>query len=533
MKKELLMVLFGLLLCLSANSQINESLAEKVNSVSTNLSAFSSMVDRSLVALENKDTIIRRETYKKLLDKYFTYLSYNRGALPSGNSASLDLLENETQLKFSLSQKIESKRNIKQIFIGTAGFQAKLDNGVAQLFNGQNATTGTSLFVNGAFLPSTAKFKYVLSEHDENGNPKEVSFQALNQKLRAYKDQFDEKYLKQYPVKYTILILRWLEIKNILDKGLYKCCEQKNQMPNKFDVNASDTCKCQNELLKMYVCNAESCLQKQKELVLERDGIEKLLSDAGIIDKTAKNIAEEIKQKLDTDLYKIETDLAAWQWLKFFWVSGGVIYTRETYDTYNNTLPFPDRFDQKNFDAWGIKFSLNWFKEKSQDVGLIRSKYSNISYEPLRVNSFSDIKAQAIQKNVIDSVNADTTFLYKTDKTAKDISGIKYKTSWQHSFSSAHTFMFGKNQNFGLNLLAQTRVGNLFEPVFNSRIGLLFRFVNNNFDSEDKKSSAKINLEFFIQFADMSDTQNEGKSVWQKRVIGVSTSIPFTKIFFK
>jgi hypothetical protein len=55
---------------------------------------------------------------------------------------------------------------------------------------------------------------------------------------------------------------------------------------------------------------------------------------------------------------------------------------------------------------------------------------------------------------------------------------------------------------------------------------ITFRVLN----STDQKS--KVNFEIFMTLSDWNDSQATGKSAWQRKAIGLNTTIPFNKIFF-
>ncbi|MEJ0102753.1 MAG: hypothetical protein WDO19_09450 [Bacteroidota bacterium] len=100
---------------------------------------------------QNQKGILDPFIYNKFLDEKFTYLSFERGVLPSANSASLDLLDNETQLKLTIAKKFLNGEGRTNTII-SAGVNAKLGDGISELFKGNVATTGTTLFLNFASL---------------------------------------------------------------------------------------------------------------------------------------------------------------------------------------------------------------------------------------------------------------------------------------------------------------------------------------------------------------------------------------------
>ncbi|MEJ0102752.1 MAG: hypothetical protein WDO19_09445 [Bacteroidota bacterium] len=373
-------------------------------------------------------------------------------------------------------------------------------------------------------------------------------------KLEELKNNFYDRHSYEFNDKYERLSARLAEILKQIESGKTNscCCEKlrfergyNDSVLKRLSANYKETPDSQLSILiktyslRMRQLESEICLcdkeqnKNHNELYREKDDIEKQLTELGLIGKSPEEIAKESVDKYEEDRLGLYAGSAPWDWYKLSWFSGGITYTRDAYTTYDNTLSLSKRFGSKEFDSWGLKVTYNWYQEKSQNKGLVRAWYANISYAPSLLNSYSDINAQDILKNVVAANVVDTTYIFQTSKKAKDISNIPYTTSWAHSFSSAFTVMFFEKKNVGINLLFQSQVSKISKPIFNSRAGFIFSLNNSDYDPEDKKSKVKVNFELFLQFPDMSDTGQSGKSVWQKRVIGISTNIPFNKIFLK
>lgn len=493
--------------------------------------------------------ILDHFVYNKFLEEKFTYLSFERGVLPSSNTASLDLTDNETQLKLALAKKFSNEEGRTNTII-SAGVKAKLGDGIAELFKGNTATSGTTLFLNFASL-SKVKFRTVLSRQ-KNNKTIITPFGTLKAKLEKLKNEFNAKYIDEFNAKYDRLSKRLKEIQNqfIEVKNNSSCCEklksEKKYLEDELE-NLSAKKDSSQQWLYLKATNSfriaqlvsEICLcdksenKNLNELYKEKEDVEKQLKEIGLIGKDPEDIAKEAEDKYQASRYALYTKSAPWDWYKLRWFSGGVTYTRDAYTTYDNALSLNKRFGSKDFDSWGLKLTSNWYQEKSQKEGFLRAWYANISYEPSLINSYSDIASQDMLKNVIAASAIDTTFIFQTSKKAKNISNIPYTTSWKHSFSSAFTAMFFEKKNVGINLLFQSQFSKISNPIFNSHAGVIFSLANSDYDAEDKKSKANISFELFLNFPDMSDTGGDGKSVWQKRVIGISTNIPFNKIFLK
>jgi hypothetical protein len=559
--KKYLILLFIIINCFIAKAQVdslwqrNDSIAKaKMDTLKQNFELTKENLRQVSKKINtqfelNNSGVLDPFVYNKFLAEKFTYLSFERGALASTNSASLDLSDNETQLKLTLAKRfLNPKGRINTII--SAGVKAKLGDGIAELFKGNTATTGTTLFLNFASL-GTVKFRTVLSRQI-NGKTISTPFGILKPKLKKLQNGFNEKYIEEFNFKYDRLYTRLKEIQIQFADGKNNafCCAKLRS--EKKDIEGElvsllakkDTSKQLLYLIKTdsfriaqlvsEICLCDKAESKNwNELYREKEDIEKQLADIGLIGKKPEDIAKEAEDKYQADRYELYTKSAPWDWYKLRWFSGGITYTRDAYTTYDNTLSLNKRFGSKDFDSWGLKVTSNWYQEKSQKEGFVRAWYANISYEPSLINSYSNIASQDMLKNIIAESVVDTTYIFQTSKKAKDISNIPYTTSWKHSLSGAFTAMFFEKKNVGINLLFQSQFSKLSNPVFNSHAGLIFSLVNSDYDPEDKKSKTNISFELFLNFPDMSDTGGDGKSAWQKRVIGISTNIPFNKIFLK
>lgn len=487
-------ILLCILLAKAATGQPVDTLsvARKLPAISNLVENFCGAKDAEILYVESANRAVSSGSYKRYVDQYFTYLSYNRGVLPTGTSASLELADKETQLNLNVSRKAEGKRG--GLLLMTAGVIAKLDNNVSQLFNGSTPQSGTSFFGNFAFMPAKAHLKYATNIINEDGELTDV-LADINRKRRQFKDAFCYKYGVEYVKKYSCLIERWVEL-------------------DKISVD-SITCK------------------EALPIIKEKEAIEKSLKDAGLLDKNAEKISREIFDEYKNQMYELEIEDESWISVRFFWFSGGIIYTRESYDTYNNNELLAKRFSTQDFDALGFRISANWFKEKINDPGLVQAQYFNLSYAPARTNNFSGLKSQDVVRIIEKNQNSDTTYAFQATRKAKDITGKSYETNWKHVFSTTYTAMFGENKGTGINLQGQLVVSPISKPIYSTHLGILLRLLNNNYDPTDKKSKAKINFEVFVELPDMTDVAGSNKSMLENSVIGINTSVPFNKIFFK
>jgi len=496
---------YFLLLLLSSifghlSAQTTLPLVDTVRLVSEKLNLLD---NRVLLPQLTNDTngIMSKPVYNKYIDGKFTFLAFQRSTLPSGNSAALDLLDNATKINLAISKKFSGKADSGGILLATAGAKAQIGNGVSQLFSGNTATTGTTLFANFAFLP--VSFHTVTVTDDiingvEQRSPLSAPFKALQKKLAGYRNKFRRDVIDTYLEKYQGLICRLQQI------GLLICD-----------------------------CTDTACCRRNEELLREKAFIEQELAAAGIPENSTDDIVKSLANKYQDGYYSLLTDKPVWQWFKMHWWNWGITYSRQSYITYDGTQFLGKRFGEKDFDTWGLNITDNWFEEKAQEAGFVRAWYASLSASANLINNYSLLKAQNIVNTIVKSSAGDTNYVIQNTKQALDVTNKGYTTAWQYSFGGNFSAMFFDKKFLGVDLSFQTQVSNISAPVFNSKAGLIFVVPNNYNDPTDKKSPTKISFELFLQFADMSDTQGTGKSVWQNRVLGISTNIPFSKIFIQ
>jgi hypothetical protein len=499
MKK--LCILLILAFPMFGTAQVNTgAIKANLNKIQQTMRKFCDSVSKEIDTANLNRYFLTQGSYERYIDQYFTNLSYNRGVLPTGNSAAVELKNNSTQLEFSLSQKVAKPNTASRILLFTEGVRAKLNSDVSQLFSGGNITTGTTFFANFAVLPAVSRrnthIRSVQAEVDAQGNVNDLAA-VLHTKRRDFVQGFCATYATEFTRKYGV-ILDCLEIIN-------------DSIANAHRVP----------------CDLYSLYKRKEEM-------EKLLTEAGLINSKAGKISNSYKKKYTDGMYEIEAEDDSWLFAKFKWWSGGISYTRDAYDTYDEGRPLAKRFDTKNFDGWKLSLAFHWFRQyfDATEKHFLGSRYLNLSLNAGNTSNFARITNQDVVR-MINRSGPDTVYTLQTVKKAKNITGKTYKTNWEYLIGGTFTGLFGNGQSTGINLRAECNVSSLSAPVYSTHMGLLLRFVNNNYDPSDKKSKAKVNIEAFIEFSDMSDVGGSGKSVWQNKVIGLGTTIPFSRIFFK
>jgi len=122
--------------------------------------------------------------------------------------------------------------------------------------------------------------------------------------------------------------------------------------------------------------------------------------------------------------------------------------------------------------------------------------------------------------------NGDTTYQIYSEEKLKDISTTRYDAWYAHRLQAQGVLLFGKSQFFGVSAIQAIEFSHI-NPVYDTRLGLLFRFRN------PEKEKTRINVELFLAFNDWADANDKGKSAWQRKQIGVSLNVPFNQVFFQ
>lgn len=432
-------------------------------------------------------------SFNKFINKYFSYLSFDKEEIPPGNSISLKPTSNDTRLLANLTY----KRGLFQLY--SFGTELDYSDNVGNIISGKNFTSNTSFFFNFAKLNTGSRKIW----YDPN---KAI---VMKKKNIAFIEKYQDEVFANYNVKFKRLFTELKKTESLVDSL--------SKIRSPHDTTRAALGEARKLKYDLKDSIAELKIPDASGAVIPED----------IIEAVVKYLRDTLRTK--TENIDINTD--AWTRLQLSWFSGGIKYTREAYKTYDSLKAFSDRVEDFTFDKWSLNLSYNFMRERSKWYNDfwkkgIRSFYLNVAYKLSRDNNYTSIDEQEmlVSKN---SGRNDTTNQLQNKAKVRDISGAIYKKSWTHQFGVNATIIFAKSEIMGLNLGLNTELGKLQKPLFNSKIGLLFRFK----DSADSKS--KVNFEIFLQLNDLADNKETDKSPWQRKAIGINTSIPFSTIFFK
>ena len=272
-----------------------------------------------------------------------------------------------------------------------------------------------------------------------------------------------------------------------------------------------------------------------ESFVKELDDNGKLKKELAAIElaKPTEEAYTDVEKSTQAIMIKKQFQNKAINSLWFQWLSGGLSYKRDVYDTYDSSvLSFNERVDDKSFNVWPLALSYNFFKIRTPRYfetykGKLSSIYFGISYSLASGNNYTDIPLSDVSIQTVSTHN-DSIYVFSSDKKLRDVTKKEFESFLIHKLGLQFTGMFGKKEFMGLNLNGYLERQQSLTTT-NLRTGLLFKFK----DSDEKKTF--INFELFLLLKDL-DSQKEAnadKNSWKRKEIGVSTVIPFEKVFFR
>lgn len=439
-------------------SQQNAEL--KVAKVASIVSQYSSEKFQEIVQDTVDQRFFSRKAYDLFFDKYFTLINYQRETFTDGNSAALKISEDKTNLNLTLSKKAQN-------FIFSIGTILNVSDQSGTLFTGNKPTAGTQFFFNQSYLLSGKRL--LKFEDDER--------QSNYQKRLQVVDSVANLYTIRNPVYISVLLRKLAEADSAIEKT-------------------------QGELMR--AVGKDTVLKYQEALVKAIDEKEKLKNELKKIDSegTPKKIGKTIVSASDKIALAKELETSGVTIFRMQWFSIGGSYRKDTYGTYDSLLHFDKRIGEKQFDGIALNGSYNFYWQRTEDWIAFRktrgfnSFYGNINYTASKSNSYADITETTL--SIINSISShDTTYEFSSQQKLRPFAGKSFNELWVHRIGLQTTGMLGMKQFFGLNLSGNAELAKTREPVFNTRLGLLFRFI----DSEDEKS--RVNFEVFLSLKDL------------------------------
>lgn len=424
--------------------------------------------------------------YNKYFDRYFTLLNYERESFTDGNSASLKTTNEQTKLSVTASHK--SRR--KSILSLNVGLNIKDNSGM--LFTNEKPTDGTQIAINHSqILENHQKWlKYDTRSQDANYEARRAVIDSLYY-VHAYKRQI--------------------------------IADSVRQRLN--DVNASI------KVITAHDPVRDGDKQKLLKLIAER---EKLVSavESFRITKDPAELMMDIQKAAEEASVKKELATEGVMEFMLAWITTGMSYQRSNYKTYDGNLPVAHRIGETPFDGIGFSLAYNLYWQRNpnwiefRNTKGLNSLYVAATFTLSRTNNYALIDEQNLE--ISNSyTQGDTVYQFTRPQKLRDITGKGFDSYLLQRIGLQFTGMIGKQQFFGVNLVPGIEWSEKTPVKVNSRVGALFKFK----DSADQK--AKVNFELFLLLEDWTDSMGTDKSVWKRKSIGISTSVPLKKVFFK
>lgn len=469
----------------------DEPPAQRLAIIADSIEAFA-LREYTAIAQDSTDTLFfSPKAYDLYFDKYFTLINYERETFTDGNSAALKMSDNSTRLDLTFSTKVRNS-----IFSASTGLNVADNTGT--LFSGSRPTAGTQFALNNSIL---------ISSQRSLGFDDGLRFQNYEAR-RAIIDSVYRLHVLANPHALPVL------------QGKLKTIQEKIAG---YRAQISRTQGIQAEQVK-YQDSLVSALASQEKLSKE---LAALVTYGYPVELAEAIMAKTQKVSRRRELLNPGTTL-----FQMVWLSMGVRYRRDNYKTYDEDLALRNRVGQQAFDGWGFTIGPNFYLQKNPDYHVflpkkfLHSLYANVNYSFAATNNFLALKENTL--TTLKSVSSnDTTYQFASDEKLRNITGLSFEKYYVHKIGFQVSGMFGKRPFWGLNFTSDVAISGETKPAYNTRLGALFKFI----DSADQK--ARVNFELFLRLADLTDIGESGDSAWQRREIGITTSVPLQKVFFR
>jgi len=437
--------------------------------------------------------LFNKPHFDMFINKYFSYFSTSAVGLPNGNSISLQPTTNSTRLEGNISHK--STYTIYNI-----GVKADFSNNIANLFSASDVTGNTTFYTNISFLNKGSTINYDVNKAQSLNDKKIFTIQSYNSSL-----------LIKYSVTYASDSAAYEKIKHRLDSII----RVQNGRPS--DSNASKILVTRDSMYTIMTKLSAYGLNERWPVY----------AGGRRMDFITKQLKDSIQAIVDT----MEVNTAAWNAFQFSWFSAGLSYNRPQYKTYDLALPYASRLNDITFNNTALTLGYNYVFQRSDTYfDFAKSKYLksfllNIAYTIANDLNYSHLDAQDFQ-TIIRSDSSNTSYQFQKAAKVLDISGQSKQISWMHTIGVQTTIVVGRKSFMGFTTAMTATYSRFAIPNYSGRVGLLFRFLN----GVDQKSI--VNFELFLSLSDWNDSMGKGTSTWQRKSVGLNTTIPFNKLFF-
>lgn len=221
-----------------------------------------------------------------------------------------------------------------------------------------------------------------------------------------------------------------------------------------------------------------------------------------------------INKKTADSIEKLEHN-AVLTGVRFTWftlIGGG---SKKNFYLFNESLPFNDQIEKKEFNTFRIGLSINFYNERSfptkafyGNIGFLRYKDNNI-----KLLSTMEVAQQKVIKNSTGDIIRTITKKYNSYTDP-----IIESTVW-NIFSNA--YFIHSSKSMALHLFPGIELVDNAKDLTNLGVGYVVSF------KTEKKERPVLNAEGYIKFVDLFNNLDGRARFWNRNEIGISITLPF------
>lgn len=196
----------------------------------------------------------------------------------------------------------------------------------------------------------------------------------------------------------------------------------------------------------------------------------------------------------------------------FTFITGG---SKRNFYLYNESLPFSNQIEKKEFNTFRIGLSMNFYDERSFPK---KAFYGNIGFVRYKDNNIKLLSTMEVaQTKVVKNSTGDTTRnISKKYNCYTD--PITESTVW-NIFSNA--YFIHSSKSMALHLFPNIELIAHAKNLTNLGVGYVMSF------KTEKKERPVVNAEAYIKFVDLFNNLDNRPRFWNRNEIGINFTLPF------
>ena len=204
------------------------------------------------------------------------------------------------------------------------------------------------------------------------------------------------------------------------------------------------------------------------------------------------------------------------------WIAVVGMYNRNTYYTYNDSLPFSQQVSSNQLSVFDVGLEFNLLHSGSS-----LTHYLNVGVVRLRNNNIGDLNTNFLSRQ-IKTIENDTTQIITQNYNVYTSAITEYE-AWK-LYANYYLF-FDKSSRQAIHLIQETEFRDTHQTPVNLGLGYVFSFKNG-------KDNALVNVEAYVKFFDVFKALPEQAAYFYNRnsiglQFGIPVNIPTSKIAVK